>query len=229
MISYAKEIMVNLTPEPEYPRSKNLHKEYLRQRNLAGIKDVLSEKTTAEQFADELTNREMDLEARADHDGLTGLLNFQGFTDALTEDLKIAQQHNISAYLVFLDIDRLKEFNDTKGKMNGNLLIQTYAGVIKQKTDSLSHLTSLVGRFGGDEFVICLIGANEKELLDLTEDIRTSIPQAIKKVFNDPSLEKTISMGITQVRPDDNAHTLLNRADQQLMQAKGKRNHIVRG
>jgi len=226
-MSYAKEAMVNLTPEPESRQPENPHREYLKQRNLEGISKVMSGEITAGQLADQITDRELELEARADHDGLTGLLNFQGFSDTLTANLNIIQQHNISAYLVFLDIDQLKEFNDTKGKLSGNLLIRTYADVIRTKTDSLTHLTSLVGRFGGDEFVICVIGAGKDDLRLLTEDIKISIPQAVKKAFNDPSLEKTISMGVTQVRPDDNADILLDRADQQLMRAKERRNHIV--
>lgn len=210
------------TSEPE-----TLHRQFLRQRNLADIKKVLAGEMTAEQLADQMTNREMELEDLADHDGLTGLLNYKGFVDTLTGDLEIIRQLNIPSFLFFLDIDKLKEFNDTMGKVNGNRLIKTYAQVLQQQTEQQSQLPSTIGRFGGDEFVLFLIGATKQQAADLAERIRQEIPEAIKQEFNDPTLDRTINIGITTIRPNDNALTLLERADMSLNQAKQTRNRVV--
>ncbi|MDD5147548.1 MAG: GGDEF domain-containing protein [Candidatus Daviesbacteria bacterium] len=220
--------MTQGSPETE-AGTRNPHREFLKQRHLNRINRVISGEITAEQAVEESTNREIELEDRADHDGLTGLLNFQGFVDAVTIDLKTVQQNNLSAYLAFLDIDKLKEFNDTRGKMAGNDLIRTYADVLIETTgrEQFEHLTVKIGRFGGDECVIFVIGASNKEMLTLAEEIRIGVPEAVKRTFNEPSLEKTVSVGITPVRLTDNIQTLFARGDEQLKQAKLQRNHIV--
>lgn len=223
---YAEKDM-NGSQETEGHEPKDPHRQFLRQRNLDNIRRVLSGELTAEQLAEQFTDRELELENRADHDGLTGLLNYQGFVDALTKDLKIIQQLGIPAYLAFLDIDRLKEFNDTRGKMNGNRLIKTYASVLQRKTEESPHIPSLTCRFGGDEFVWLLIGASKQDVSKLSEEIRREIPQAVKREFNDPTLERTISIGIVEVQTNDNPSTLLERADQSLNKAKGLRNRVV--
>ncbi|MBI2039551.1 GGDEF domain-containing protein [Candidatus Microgenomates bacterium] len=214
------------TPEPESKR-ENPHKRYLLERNLQRIKRVLDGELTPEEASEEITQRELELEERADHDGLTGLLNFQGFTNSLTEDLSIIQQYNIPAFLAFIDIDRLKEFNDTKGKMAGNKLIETYAKVLENEIAKRPHLPSLTGRFGGDEFVALVMGASTEDVWQLFEDVRREIPEAVKRVFQDPNLERTVSIGIVRVQYSDDAATLLDRADSKLNQAKGKRNQII--
>ncbi len=218
---------MNGSQESEGQEPKDPHRQFLRQRNLENIRKVLSGELTAEQLAEQFADREIELEDRADHDGLTGLLNFQGFTDALTADLKIIHQLDLPAYLAFLDIDGLKEFNDTKGKMNGNRLIKTYASVLQKKTEESPHIPSLIGRFGGDEFVWLSIGASKQDVLRLSEEIRREIPEAVKKEFDDPTLERTISIGIVPVQKDDDAFKLLDRADQSLIQAKGQRNRVI--
>lgn len=214
------------TIEPE-GRKEDPHRQFLRKRNLDNIRRVLFGELTAEQLAEQFADRELELEDRADHDGLTGILNYLGFVDALTEDLKIIHQLDIPAYLAFLDIDRLKEFNDTMGKINGNRLIKTYASVLQSKTEQSTHILSLIGRFGGDEFVWLSIGASKQDVLSLSEEIRRGIPEAVKGEFNDPTLERTVSIGIVQVQKEDDPLTLLDRADQKLKQAKQTRDKVV--
>lgn len=225
-MSYCERDMAE-SKEEKKSEPETLHRQFLRQRNLMDIKKVLSGEMTDEQLADQMTDREIELEDLADRDGLTDLLNFKGFVDALTEDLEIIQQHNIPSFLFFLDIDQLKEFNDTMGKVNGNRLLRTYAQVLQQQTEQQPQLPSTIGRFGGDEFVLLLIGATKQQATDLAERIRQEIPEAIKQEFSDPTLDRTISIGITTIRPNDNALTLLERADMSLSQAKQTRNKVV--
>ncbi len=99
--------------------------------------------------------------------------------------------------------------------------------MLNETTERLEHLTFKIGRFGGDECVILVIGASQREVSNLADDIRKGIPEAVKTTFNDPSLEKTVSIGITKVQPNDNNSTLLDRADRCLREAKEQRNHIV--
>lgn len=213
-------------PESE-GRREDTHRKFLKQRNLENIRRVIAGELTAEQLAEQIVDREIELEERADHDGLTGLLNFSGFIDALTQHLEIIHQNSIPTYLAFLDIDKLKEFNDSWGKINGNLLIQTDALVLNQKSNQFPHCTFLLGRFGGDEFVALMVGASNEEALKFVEDIRKDIPEAVRQKFKDPTLERTVSIGIVKVRINDTTVTLLERADQALYKAKEQRNKVV--
>lgn len=217
---------MNLDPESENSR-ENPHKEFVRKHHLELINRVLAGEMTAEQLANELAEKIVELEDQSDHDRLTGLLNLQGFADALTGDLVIVQQHDIPAYLGFFDGDKLKQLNDTRGKLVGNRVIETYAEQLKELTKKYPHLPLLMGRFGGDEFMLFIVGAGRNEAATVFEDLRQSIPPAIKQNLNDPSLESTISMGVVKVQPQDNALTLIDRADRNLKEAKLNRNRVI--
>ncbi len=213
---------------PEYePPKPNPHREFLVRRNRENIQKVLSGELTQQQLAEMQADREVELENRADHDGLTGLLNYQGFMDALTEDLGIIHQYDLPAYLGFLDGDKLKDINDNLGKPTGNKVIQTYAKVLTQITTRRSHLASLIGRWGGDEFMILVIGAGRDEAIEIFEEIRQDVPKSIKETLNMPDLESTVSIGVVKVGRSDNAATLTQSANDNLDRAKEARNKVV--
>lgn len=224
-MSYSKEAM-DPSSETEKRRG-NPHGEFLKQRNLGIIKKVLSGELTEDQAAEEITNREVELEIQRDHDSLTGLLNIHGFADALVEDLTIIAQNHLPAYLGFFDGDKLKEVNDTRGKVTGNTVIKTYASQLQQLTALYPHLSFLIGRFAGDEFMLLVIGASREEAKEVFEKLRSGIPGAVKEALNDPEIHNTISMGVVKVQPEDNAMTLIQRADGKLNEAKRDRNKVI--
>lgn len=225
-MSYSEKDMGDETTESEIIKV-NPHREFIVKRNLKAIERILSGEITAQELAEKMADREVELENRADHDGLTGLLNYQGFMDALTEDLTIIHQYDLPAYLGFFDGDKLKEINDTVGKLAGNKIIQTYAQVLMQTASSRPHLASLIGRFGGDEFMILVIGASRNEISEMFEELRRSVPEAVKEALNMPDLNNTISIGVIKVGPHDNAATIIKNADANLRKAKKDRNKLV--
>ncbi|MBI3103680.1 GGDEF domain-containing protein [Candidatus Daviesbacteria bacterium] len=223
---YLEGEMVDQNPETEKPKS-NPHREYLVRRNSARLAKVRSGELPPEQLAAEWADREIALEDQADHDSLTGLLNYQGFADALTADLMIIQLYNIPAYLGFFDGDKLKKINDTIGKLAGNQVIQSYAKTMRQIEALHTDIPFLMGRFGGDEFMLLVIGVDIKAAKAIFEEVRTTIPDRVKSSLNMPDLENTVSMGVVTIQPNDNAQTLLRRADDQLKIAKMERNKVV--
>ena len=185
---------------------------------------LLNREITAEQFASEQTEIFLKLASLADHDGLiASFLNNNGLTNSLTGQLSLIKRIKYPACLLALDIDYLKKFNDKLGHVEGDKLIKIYAQVMERHI----RISDLKGRVGGDEFVVFLIGADLAGASVVAERIRTDIIQTVKKAFPEINWDQTISIGITQVKEDDDAKTLRERADQALYEAKKDRNKVA--
>lgn len=95
-------------------------------------------------------------------DDLTGLLNQSGFMKKIEEEFYRSQRYNNTFSVLMIDSDNLKLINDTYGHKYGSLVITSIAEVIKSNI----RRTDFAARYGGDEFILCLVetdinGANE--------------------------------------------------------------------
>lgn len=88
-------------------------------------------------------------------DPLTELLNRRALQNAVEEELK----KKATGYFIFIDIDNFKTYNDTYGHNNGDLCLKHCARIMKKCFPE----DSVLGRYGGDEFVVCLKGATQEE------------------------------------------------------------------
>jgi diguanylate cyclase (GGDEF)-like protein/PAS domain S-box-containing protein len=159
---------------------------------------------------------EEQIEHQAYHDALTGLPNRRLFRDRLTIALAQARRTNSSLAVVFLDLDRFKDVNDTLGHSLGDELLKSIAARLKgalRQEDSIA-------RMGGDEFTLLL--SNLK-----TPDDAAKIAQKILDVVAQPirldgnELFLTTSVGIAFFPNDgDTAEALLKNADHAMYRAK---------
>ncbi len=156
------------------------------------------------------------LEFMAHHDILTGLPNRALFNDRVQEALVRAKRHRAKAALLFFDLDRFKQVNDTLGHQTGDRLLQWVA----QKARTAVRDMDTLSRFGGDEFAV------------LVEDIDTTlgaavVAQRLLDVLGEPfkddghSIMTGASLGIS-LYPDDglDVETLLKHADIAMYRAK---------
>jgi diguanylate cyclase (GGDEF)-like protein len=97
---------------------------------------------------------EAKLQALADHDPLTGLLNRRRFNEDLEREVARVRRHGGSASVLVLDIDRFKLINDTLGHRAGDQVLRTVAELLRRRI----RATDILARIGGDEFA--LIAAN---------------------------------------------------------------------
>lgn len=167
---------------------------------------------------------EAQIQQLAYYDDLTGLPNRRLFRDRLEQDLKRAMRKNASLALLFIDLDRFKEVNDTLGHEKGDVLLIETARRVRQHVRD----TDTFARLGGDEFAITLPEFGE----------RSSIDRVVQNVVRDLAVPFDLgdgdvgyisgSVGIA-LYPQDatNIEDLLKHADQAMYAAKqGGRNGL---
>jgi diguanylate cyclase (GGDEF)-like protein len=166
--------------------------------------------------------RTRDLKAaneRLDHlagtDELTGSLNRRRFLEQAERVRQGAANDGIPFSLVLLDIDDFKTVNDTFGHLAGDTVIRETMRVIS----SMCRADDLAGRFGGEEFILCLPGALAEHALDITERVRHALA-ALVIVHGDYRIRITVSAGVAMWRSPESLNSLLGRADEALYEAK---------
>lgn len=122
----------------------------------------------------------------------------------------------IISYYILFDIDHFKKVNDTHGHMTGDLAI---CHVVELGKSGLPA-NSIFGRFGGEEFIVCLPGMNMSEAGKIAETIRLCF-ETRPMVTGTFSHTITSSFGVAQLNPSvDTLTTLIQRADQALYHSK---------
>ena len=171
-------------------------------------------------FADITEKKEAEalIWSQANYDHLTQLPNRRLFNDRLQQELSKARRQEQRVGLLFIDLDRFKEVNDSLGHAMGDQLLIETASRIK----GCLRESDTVARLGGDEFTVTLPNLTE---LGHIERIALSINQALSKPFTLGSDEAYISasIGITAF-PDDaqSSEELLKHADQAMYAAKNE-------
>ncbi|MBL0389368.1 EAL domain-containing protein [Tumebacillus sp. ITR2] len=157
------------------------------------------------------------------HDTLTNLPNRVLFNDRLSEALLTAEEHEERLAVLFLDLDRFKNVNDTLGHSMGDKLLK---GVAARVANCVGQ-DSIVARMGGDEFTILLPKIeSELEAIALAEHVIQTLAQPF--VIDDYELHTTTSIGIA-LFPEDgrDASVLMKNADTAMYRAKdqGRNNY----
>jgi diguanylate cyclase len=154
------------------------------------------------------------LQYLAEHDDLTGLLNRRALIEYLDQRLAEGQPGPVS--VVFLALDRFKVINDHLGQNAGDRFIEAFAGLVRKATD----ITSAIGRFGGDEFVVVPTAAMDAAA---AETFAQSLHDRVHKqvVIDGEMLTRTVSIGVASGLPGQHSTSdLLRRVDQALRTAK---------
>jgi len=164
------------------------------------------------------------LEEETITDPLLGVFNRRCLDRRLQEEVLRAQRHQLDLSLLMVDIDNFKQVNDTWGHQVGDLVLQH----LIQLFEADLRQTDILARFGGEEFVILLPHTPEQDAFKLAEKLRRIVEQT--PLHRIPELRVTVSIGSASLLPDnDNAYSLLERADKSMYRAKREgRNRVVR-
>jgi diguanylate cyclase (GGDEF)-like protein/PAS domain S-box-containing protein len=183
--------------------------------------------TLASQIALSLANLQLraSLQIMATHDPLTGLLNRRALDDALLRELRRARRSEQPCGIIMLDIDHFKQINDSDGHAVGDLILQLLARLLTEHI----RTTDLACRYGGEEFVILLPGANLDESARRAEQLRNAVEQLALAQTGTSMHRMTISLGVSAFPNDgESGPALLAIADAALYAAKrAGRNRVI--
>jgi len=152
-------------------------------------------------------------------DDLTGLFNHRHFYKKLEEETIRAQRQNVPLSLMMFDVDNFKQYNDTRGHIEGDKVLEKIGKIvgqcIRQKVDSGY-------RYGGDEFAVILIGVKADRASEIAERIRGLVERS--KLG-----DITVSIGLAEYNADKDIKHFIKSADDAMYLAKsqgGNRMHI---
>ena len=158
-------------------------------------------------------------------DALTGLASFRVLRDRLANEVARSHRSGDGFAVLFLDLDNFKQVNDRYGHEAGNLVLRETA----RQCSVHIRLTDLAGRYGGDEFVVVLVGTGEEGAVGVAEKIRASVEEVGTKMGY-PDGFVTASIGVAEYRPDRKDDDVLVMADRALYRAKAAgRNRVATG
>jgi diguanylate cyclase (GGDEF)-like protein len=195
-------------------------------------RDMARVRSLASQVAATIANMRMhrDIYNQAVTDGLTGLYNRRHMQTVLLDERLRATRYGHPLSVIMLDVDGFKSYNDTYGHPQGDVLLTMLADQLRENVREVD----IVGRYGGEEFIIVMPETPKQEAWLSAERLRAAVARTVFPGFPD-DLEmvvfKTISLGLATFPQDtDDIQTLVSMADQALYRAKrGGRNQVVSG
>jgi diguanylate cyclase (GGDEF)-like protein/PAS domain S-box-containing protein len=153
---------------------------------------------------------------QASHDALTGLVNRREFERRLQEAMDSAQTANIGHALCYLDLDRFKTVNDTCGHTAGDNMLREVASLIKEAVRD----SDTVGRIGGDEFALLLVGCPLEKARQIADDVVRSVND-YRFVWKDKIFNIGVSIGLVEIGRGGGAiEDIMNSADSACYVAK---------
>ena len=163
------------------------------------------------------------LKKLAMYDQLTELPNRRYINSQLESEMNKYQKLDIPFGVAFIDIDNFKRFNDEYGHDMGDRVLQT----LSKTFDSGVRKGDLVGRWGGEEFIIVFPGINIEDLEVVAEKVRMLVENSVIRE-GDEDISVTVSIGATLVNSGDNIDSLIKRADKLMYICKKQgRNQVV--
>ncbi len=158
-----------------------------------------------------------ELQEQATQDPLTGLWNKKAFQQKLVVEIDRCRRHSQELALIFIDLDGFKQFNDTYGHLMGDKLLHDFTKIMRSHCRKID----ILGRFGGDEFVIIAPQTNETGAIHVAEKLRQFTVEH-EFVTGDPNKPASLScsIGIAMLTENSDATSLMQSADHALYLSK---------
>ena len=176
----------------------------------------------SEDNVSELMELREQLEQKATHDSMTGLLNRSTTLMSLDRELSRAARDSGRVAALLLDLDHFKLINDSYGHHAGDTGIAFAATCMEQSVRAHDY----VGRYGGEEFLIVIPDCDEPLAWEIAERIRARM-EAEVVTFDGHELRFTATLGLAVSYPSENSEALLRRADAALYAGKQQGRNIV--
>ncbi|WP_113907006.1 GGDEF domain-containing protein [Aliidiomarina celeris] len=153
-----------------------------------------------------------EVEKMSMRDRLTGLYNRGKLDKELAHALAHLKRNNQPLSIILVDIDHFKQVNDKHGHLSGDLVLEVFAKLLLAQRREID----IIGRWGGEEFLIICPNTDKKEAAQFAERLRSAVrDQTIAEQIN-----ISASFGVTEASGEHSAELIVNEADQALYQAK---------
>jgi diguanylate cyclase (GGDEF)-like protein len=138
-------------------------------------------------------------------DDLTGLFNRRKILDELEKTIDVARQYSSDFCVVMMDLDNFKRVNDKLGHIEGDKALCEFADVVKSNL----RKNDILGRWGGEEFIILIPGSKKEDAFKFVERIRRKVEEhSFDKIGR-----LTFSVGICEFNPEYSDDKLIGNAD----------------
>jgi diguanylate cyclase (GGDEF)-like protein len=200
---------------------KQAHREIEEQRMR---NDELAQALQAAQQADkekenllqQLATQAAMLEILAHEDGLTGIANRRWLDILYLREFERAQRFGHKLSVAMIDIDNFKQVNDRLSHLVGDEVLRTIAKIIRDNSRSVD----VIGRYGGEEFMLVLVETSLEQAREICEKIRRKVESHPWDQIHQALQNLTISLGVTSNQTIQDAEELVRLADSNLYQAK---------
>lgn len=160
---------------------------------------------------------------KALRDALTGLPNRRAYDERVAQEQSRFRRFGDPLAILVLDVDDFKKINDTHGHKAGDKALAMIAKILRERL----RTTDFIARFGGEEFVLLLIGAGLDDAMHVADNMRVAVEQGGLHASGQP-VQVTVSGGLAMFDQGETAEAAFERADRALYQAKANgKNRIV--
>lgn len=166
---------------------------------------------------------EVDLREQTITDKLTGVYNRRGFLHFAEQRLLVAERENKKELLIYVDIDNFKNINDKFGHNEGDLVLVDLTKIFKR----IFRKSDILGRIGGDEFVIYLVDYDSTKERNVVQYLEDSISEYNKK--NKKPYDVSISIGVSYYEPEKlhSIQQVLENADKSMYINKSEKKRLI--
>lgn len=171
----------------------------------------------------ELAQAVHEIQGLATRDELTDLPNRRYMQEAMRLARLNAQRGGRPLLLAQLDLDFFKNINDTHGHAVGDEVLKAFA----QTAQGCIRASDVLARWGGEEFLLMLVGTTPEQGLRLLERLREAVAAMALPLADGASLQVTVSIGAAMLRADETCDELLKRSDDALYRAKREGRNAV--
>lgn len=174
-----------------------------------------AELATAKNQLDEHAKQIESHMAEARTDGLVGVANRRAFDEELERQCKALQTNGLPFYLVLLDVDHFKKFNDRHGHQAGDEVLKGVGRILSETVRE----QDFVARYGGEEFAVIVPETTTRDAKATAEQIRSAVESG-RFDYKGQQLQVTASLGMAGASAGQEPKSLIQRADEALYAAK---------
>ena len=164
------------------------------------------------------------LQSLARTDDLTGIWNRRYFMERMTWQMRMAKRYEMPQTFCMCDIDHFKQVNDTYGHFVGDDVLRVTARTLSAGLRDID----LLGRYGGEEFCILLVNTGIEQARPIAERLRERLGELVFDAEGGRTFQATASFGIAESSPEEDAESLIQRADEAMYSAKQAGRNCVR-